>query len=413
MFVNKDVLVIGAGISGIASALELAAHGCRVHVVERDDRLGGQAATFCCKAVADTCQKCNVCAAAEKIAAFERCSELSVYLNAEVREVARRNGDFLVEITQRASCIDPEACIGCGVCASQCPVGAIVLDEDSRYRVDRSKCVRFEGEACEVCREACPVDAVDFDRKAETMALEIGAVVVATGYQPYQAIHKGWFGYGRFEDVVTNLDLEESIHRVGKAVRPSDGTAPKRVAFIQCVGSRNVQERYGYCSKVCCTVAMRLSRSIREQVPDGEVCIFYMDIQGTGKGFEAFYNQCRNEDGIRFVRGIPAEIFEDSDGGLRVTYEDMTVQSKTKDLFDLVVLSIGMTPQEDARALAETLGIASDAHGFYQPVSDRPLETNVPGIFAAGTCRTPQDIAACMADGMAVSSSVRSLFEEA
>lgn len=413
MSVNKDVLVIGAGISGIASALELTAHGCRVHVVERADRLGGRAATFCCKAVADTCQKCNVCVAAEKIAAFERCSELSVYLGAEVSDVTPRNGGFHVEVTQRPSSIDPEACIGCGVCAEQCPAGAIVLEGDSRYRVDRSKCVRSKGEVCEVCREACPVDAVDFDRKAEPVALDVGAVVVASGYQPYQAIHKGWFGYGRFENVVTNLDLEESIRRVGKVARPSDGTAPKRVAFIQCVGSRDVQERHGYCSKVCCAVAMRLSRSIREQLPDGEVCIFYMDIQGTGKGFGAFYSQCRNEDGIRFVRGIPAEIFEDSHGGLRVTYEDMTVQSKAKENFDLIVLSIGMTPQEDARTLAETLGIASDTHGFYQPVADRPLETNVPGIFAAGTCRTPQDIAACIADGMAVSSSVRSLFEEA
>ena len=410
---NKDVLVIGAGVTGITSALELASQGCRVHVVERADRLGGRAATFCCKAVADTCQKCNVCTAAEKIAAFERSADISLYRNAEVQDVARRNGGFHVEVTQCPSQIDPEACIGCGVCADQCPVGAIVRNGDSGYRVDHEKCLWFKGEVCEVCREACPVDAVNFDRKAEPVALDVGAVVVATGYQPYQAIHKGWFGYGRFKNVVTNLDLEESIQRVGKVARPSDGTAPERVAFIQCVGSRDVQEGNGYCSKVCCAVAMRLSRLIREQVPGSEVCIFYMDIQGTGKGFEAFYNQCRNEDGIRFVRGIPAEIVEVSDGVLRVTYEDMTVQSKAKDLFDLIVLSIGMTPQEDARTLAEMLGIASDAHGFYQPVADRPLETNVPEIFVAGTCRTPQDIAACIADGTAVSSSVLSLFEEA
>ncbi|MFH1009594.1 MAG: FAD-dependent oxidoreductase [Candidatus Latescibacterota bacterium] len=368
MSANKEVLVIGAGITGMTAALELVSNGYRVHVVEREDRPGGRAATFCCKAVADRCQKCNVCVAAEKTSEFEQSEDISLYLNAEIRDVTRPNGRFHVTVTRPPSCTD---------------------------------------------LAACSTDPTPLDREVQAIALEVDAVVVASGYEPYQAIHKGWFGYGRFDNVVTNLDVEESIQRVGKMVRPSDGKAPKRVAFIQCVGSRNVQEGNAYCSKICCTVAMRLSRMIGEQVPDGEICIFYMDIQGTRKGFQEFNRLCRDQEGVRFVRGIPAEITQEADGQLRVVYEDMTRQCKAKDLFDLVVLSVGISPQDDARMLAEQLGIALNTDGFCHTVADRPLETTGAGIFAAGTCRTPQDIAACIAEGVAVSSSVRLFFEEA
>ena len=399
---NNHVLVIGAGISGIASALELANGGLSVYLIEREATVGGYAASFCCKAT-DVCSNCSVCVVPQKIKEAVIHPQISLLTNSTVQKVSGEVGNFRVEITQKPQYISLERCIACGMCTEVCPTEpkAIYLPSAEAipfsYILDERLCLRFKGEDCNLCQESCPTNAIDFKRKSKRQELSVGTIIVATGFEVFDAREIGSLGYSRYPNVLTGLDLERVFNREGSLKLPSNGKEPQNIAFIQCVGSRN--EEHCYCSQVCCKYAMRFARLIKYQNPNAEVAIFYIDLQTAGKGFAEFYEECK--ESIRFIRGVPVEILEAHPGELEVKFENILEGKVNRETFDLVVLSVGMVPRKDSWDLARILGINLGDEGFFDTKPLNSIETNVEGVFLAGTCQGPKDIPDSIAHGMA------------
>jgi len=411
---TKNVLVIGSGISGVASALELANAGVNVYLIEKEALVGGHSASFCCKAT-DICSRCSACVVFDKVKEAVIHPQIKLLTNSTIRGLSKKPGNFRVEITQQPRYVDVERCIACGLCTEVCPTDpkAIYLPfagaTPFSYILDEGLCLRFTGEKCDLCRENCPTRAVEFDLKPKRQELNVSAIIVATGFDVFDAKEKGSLGYGRYPNVLTGLDLEQILGREGYLRLPTNGNEPKNIAFIQCVGSRD--EGHGYCSQVCCKYAMKLAGLIKYQNPDTQVTIFYIDLQTAGKGFAQFYENYK--ESIRFVRGVPVEILQTSSGELEVRFEDITQGKVCRDTFDLVVLSVGISPRNTSWDLARLLGINLTEDGFFDirhPLSSN--ETNVGGIFLAGTCQGPKDIPDSIAHGIAAASKVIQVLAE-
>jgi len=398
---NNLVLVIGAGISGIASALELANGGLSVYLIEKEATIGGYAASFCCKAT-DVCTKCSVCLVPEKINEVVSHPRISILVNSIVTGISGENGNFRVEVFQKSQYISPERCIACGICAEVCPtepkaiLSPLAEAVPYSYSLNETQCLRLKGEDCNLCRERCPTNAIDFKSKPKRQELSVGTIIVATGFEVFDARETGSLGYSRYPNVLTGLDLERIFNREGSLKLPSNGKEPQKIAFVQCVGSRN--ESHCYCSQVCCKYAMRFARLIKYQNPNAEVTIFYIDLQTAGKGFDKFYEECK--ESIRFVRGVPVEILEAPSGELEMKFENILEGKGNREVFDLVVLSVGMVPMKDSRDLARILGINIGDEGFFDAKPFDSTETNVEGVFLAGTCQGPKDICDSIAHGM-------------
>jgi len=390
-------------VAGIAVASTLADNDSQVYLVEREASIGGWAASFCCKAT-DVCTKCSVCVVPEKLSKVAAHPRITILADSTVAGIRGEIGNFQVEVLQKPQYISPERCIACGICAEVCPTEPKAIRSPSpeavpySYVLDASRCLRLKGETCSLCRDTCPTNAIDFGREPEEKEFGVGAIIVATGFDVFDAREMGCLGYGRYPNVLTGLDLEKVFNREGCLKLPSNGREPRNVALIQCIGSRD--ETHGYCSQVCCKYAIRFARLIKYQNPNAEVTIFYIDLQTAGKGFARFYEEC--QETIRFVRGVPVEISETSSGELEVRFENILEGKVARETFDLVALSVGLSPREDSWDVARTLGINLGESGFFD--TKAPLnsnETNVEGIFLAGTCQGPRDIPESFAHGMA------------
>jgi heterodisulfide reductase subunit A len=411
---KKNVLVVGSGISGVASALELANAGVSVYLVEKEVAVGGHSASFCCKAT-DICAKCSACVVCDKIKEAVTHPRIKVLTNATVKRLGGELGNFRAEIVQRPRYVNGERCIACGLCTEVCLADPKAIYPPSAettpfsYILDEGLCLRFKGEKCDLCQKTCPTRAIEFDLKTKGQELRADAVIVASGFDVFDARLKGSLGYGRYSNVLTGLDLERVFAREGRLRLPTDGKEPHNIAFIQCVGSRDTS--HGYCSQVCCKYAMKLAGLIKYQNPDARVTIFYIDLQTAGKGFAQFYEDYKKS--IRFVRGVPVEILEIAPGELEVRFEDMSQGRVCRDIFDLVVLSVGISPRMNSWELARMLGINLSEEGFFE-VKDSlsPNETNVDGIFVAGTCEGPKDIPDSIAHGIAAASKVMQVLSE-
>ena len=405
---NKCVLVVGSGISGIASALELGNAGLHVYLLEKEAAVGGHAASFCCKAT-DVCSGCSACVVRDKIKEAVLHPQVRLLTNSTIRELDGKLGDFRVEITQQPRYIDEERCIACGLCSEVCPTEPKAVYPPAAeatpfsYILDEGLCVRFKGEKCDLCQQSCPTKAIQFEVKAKEQELSVGAIIVATGFDVFDAREKGSLGYGIYPNVVTGLDLERTFSREGYLRPTVSNKESQNIAFIQCIGSRD--QGHGYCSHVCCKYAMKLAGLIKYQSPDTRVTIFYIDLQTAGKGFAQFHEEYKGS--IRFIRGVPVEILQDASGELEVKFEDVCQGKVCRDTFDLVVLSVGISPRKDSWDLARILGINLADDGFFD-IAD-PLnsnETNVDGILLAGTCQGPRDIPDSIAHGIATASKV-------
>jgi len=403
--VKKSCLVIGGGIAGIQSALDLADEGFDVYLVEKKPSIGGHMAqldkTF-------PTMDCSLCILAPKMASVTHHPKIHLFTNSEVKDISGYVGNFKAKITVKPRYVKSELCNGCGECEKVCPIDvpnefdenlgprkAIYIPFPQAipliYTIDLEHCIQ-----CYKCVDVCSLGAINFSQEPEEVELEVGTIIVATGFDVFNPSVIEEYGYGAYENVVTGIELERIISPTGptggKIKRPSDGKPPKYIAFVQCVGSRD-EKTNPYCSRVCCMYAIKQSLLVKEKIPDAKIFIFYIDIRAFGKGYEEFYKRAQRE-GIQFIRGKVAEITEGEEKNLILRAEDTLTGRLIQAEFEMVVLSTGLIPSRGTDSLRTTLNISAGEDGFLKEAHPklRPVDTLMDGIYIAGAAQGPKDI---------------------
>jgi heterodisulfide reductase subunit A len=410
--ITRNALIIGAGVAGIQAALDLAETGYKVYLVEKEPSIGGMMAridkTF-------PTMDCSICILAPKMSDAGHHPNIELLTNSEVSEVKGYIGNFHVKVLKKPRYVKKD-CSACGECVKVCPIIApnefdvglatrhgiyspFAQAVPSTYIIDMNLCLNKEGViVCDKCLKACERQAIDFDMKPETVDLEVGTIIVATGADVFDPSVLPNYGYGKYSNVITSLEFERLINAGGpsggRLLRPSDLQIPKRVAFIQCVGSRSDRNGKLYCSNVCCMNTIKDALLIKEHWPETEIYVFYVDIRAYGKGFEDLYKRARKE-GVVFIRGLPAEIIEDrKTHDLWLVGENTLQQELYKISASMAILSIGLEPRKDAEAIQRLLTLSRTQDGFFMEAHPklRPVDAATGGIFFAGCAEAPKDI---------------------
>ena len=369
---SKKVMVIGGGIAGLTAAWELAGLGAQVALVEKADFLGGHAIQYACKAT-DECRQCGACAVESMLKNVVNESSITVYLATEVAGI-NKNDNFKISLKKTTPAKNMKAC------------------EDG-YTANPTGCSAVRGYSLNNNRYYLADGSLNPETTGSSDTLEVDAVVVATGFTPFDPRIKSTYRYDDLENVISGMDLESGKRANGTVLRPSDGKPPKKIAFIQCVGSRD--ERLGnlWCSQVCCPYALRTAQAMKYKDPDLDITIFYMDIQNTGNDFPVFYQKCKDE--MKFVRNIPVDMYKTEDDRIQTRFMAADGSSEAvDDVFDLVVLSIGIMPAVDNVSLSELVGAPLNGDGFFACTDKlNRAATGQEGIFVAGTASGPKTIA--------------------
>jgi heterodisulfide reductase subunit A len=400
-----SVLVIGAGVSGIQASLDLAESGFKVYLVEKSPTIGGRMAqldkTF-------PTNDCAMCTLAPKMVETVRHSDIEVMTLSEVEAIDGEEGNFQVTIRRKARYIREDKCTGCGLCAEVCP--SVIPNEfdmglGSRkaayipfpqaapliYTIDKEHCIN-----CGMCKIVCEADAIDYDMKDEIVKVNVGSIIVSSGYDLYNPSALEEYGYGVYKNVITNLQFERLLSAsgptAGHVIRPSDGKEPKKIAFIQCVGSRDVRH-YPYCSQICCMASTKEAIIAKEHSPDLDISIFYMDLRAFGKGFQEYADKAKNTYNVRYIRSRPSAITEDlRTGNLIIHYDDTFTGEAKQEEFEMVVLASALKPSSGSEKLSEILQIETDEYGYFKTYEHAPFNTSRKGIFITGACVGPKDI---------------------
>jgi len=426
--VNRKVLVVGGGIAGMTASLDLADGGYEVILLEREPALGGHMAQLS-KTFPDLDPTFG--SLLLKASEVEKHPKIQLHCNSELEDVKGYVGNFDLVIRQKATSVDGAKCNGCGLCVENCPVEYISEFErgmgirkaiDTFYPgsvpnktvINRQHCRYFLDGSCRRCQEVCPEKAIDYEQEEERISEKVGAVVVATGYELYPKEQLGEYGYGEIPDVIDGLAFERMLApngpTKGKIVRPSDGKVPKEMVFVQCVASRDPDRYMPYCSRICCMYTAKHAKIYKEQVPDGQPYIFYMDIRSDCKGYEEFLQKTVEEKGLLYLRGRVSRVFQDN-GKVRVLGVDTLTGKMVEVAADMVVLATAIVPSPGVKELAAKLRATVDRHGFLTEAHIKlyPVESSTKGIYLAGCGQSPKDISDTVSQASATASKIQAL----
>ncbi len=391
---NVDVVIIGAGIAGLTAAAELLKKGVSCLLLEKGLFPGGHTARLSCKATKN-CARCNACLLEESVAALALSPHYRLLVQTTVSEVEQENDGYRLSLSSAPVYLNTDKCVDCGLCHQACPEPGKALRLSPTpavgpgFNISAADCLHLQGRDCQACADACPVGAIDFAATGVEREVKAKALIVAAGFTPFEAEKKPRYGYGRLPDVVTALDADRQLRSTAALTRPSNGVRPQRVAFVQCVGSRDPSIGREYCSRVCCGYALRMAHAVKYRWPDTGIAFFYMDIQNFGRNFSRNIEEIGAE--IELLHGVPGEITGADDGSLAVPFLDEATGRKSSRSFDLVVLSIGLGPPDSG--LASALNLETDEDGF--------LLSKQSGVFIAGAAAGPMDAAEARAHGRA------------
>ncbi len=424
------VLVIGAGIGGVQSALDLADSGYKVYLVERSSAIGGVMAmldkTF-------PTNDCSMCILSPKLVAAGRHHNIELLTLTEVLSVDGEPGNLKAKLLKHARSVDMDKCTGCGDCLAKCPVklpnefeGGL-SERRAIFRlyaqavpnvpmIDRAHCLKFTKDKCGACQKICKAGAIDYEQQDEEIEIEVGSVVVAAGSKIAPTSLRPEFGHGRYPNVVTSLEFERILCASGPysghVQRPSDGKPPTKVAWLQCVGSRDESVERGYCSAMCCMYAVKEAVITREHMPGVEPTIFYMDMRAYGKDFDKYVDRAEEQYGVQLVRARVPEVREDPET------HDLFVRYATEDgahaeRFDMVVLSCGLVPPQELLELSRKLDIELDQYGFVSGNIWDPVGTSRPGFSVAGSFQTPMAIPETVTEASGAAAAAQGILAEA
>ena len=432
--VNPATLIVGGGIAGIQAALEIAESGNMVYLVEREASIGGHMAqldkTF-------PTLDCSACILTPKMTQAGSHPNIKLMTYSEIAEVSGFVGNFKVKIRKKARSVDLSKCTGCGVCQTKCPTKVNnIFDANLGKRkaiytpfpqavpnkpaIDREHCLWFTQGKCRVCEKFCEAKAIDYEQKDEIVEVEVGSVILATGYRVFDPTPVYQYGYGRLDNVITSMELERMVSSSGPTggqILLKNTKEPHSIAIVHCVGSRDINF-HEYCSRVCCMYSLKFSHLLREHLPKAEIYEFYIDIRSAGKGFEEFYNRVLKE-GTIFYRGRPGEITDvaenkDEEGKLIVKFENSLIGERERLPVDMVILSCGLEAQTDALEVARKFTISCGSAGFFterHPKLD-PIATMTDGVFIVGCCQGPKDIPDTVAQASAAAARVLAMISK-
>jgi len=416
------VLIVGAGIGGSQAALDLADSGFKVHLIESTTSIGGVMAqldkTF-------PTNDCAICIVSPKLVEAGRHPNIDIKINSEIISFTGKAGNFKVELIEHSLYIDPDKCTGCGVCGQECPVEAIDFFNEGLakykatsvkypqavplvYAINKEYCI-----GCGICKGVCKAKAINYELKDKNTQLNVGAVILAIGFDEFEPDHLTHYGYGRYKNIVTSIQFERILSAsgpyTGHVLCPSDGITPRKVAFLQCIGSRDPHFGQEYCSSVCCMYTAKEAVIAKEHMEGLEATIFSMDIRAVGKDFDKYINRAQEEYGVRYIRSRISSIDEvPGTKDLRLIYEAED-GSITEEIFNMVVLSVGLNPPKDAKKIADIFGIELNEYGFLKTQSLSPVETLTPGVYICGACSSPKDIPETVIEASAAAGKVNTI----
>lgn len=431
--VTKRALVIGGGIAGIQTALDIADAGFDVDIVEKSPTIGGRMAQLDKTFPTLDCAACILTPKMVDAAAHERINLLTY---SEVSEVHGFVGNFQVTIRKKARSVKADLCSGCGICVQKCPSRKAKSEFNMSLNnraaiyipfaqaipnvpvIDRNQCIYYKTGKCGLCAKVCPAGCIDFDQHDALETREYGAIVMATGFGLMDLKEFDEFGYSQSPDVITSLEFERLTNAAGptqgKLLRPSNHEKPKSIVFIQCVGSRDTSGcGKPYCSKICCMYTAKHVILVKDKYPDVDVHVFYIDVRTPGKNFDEFYRRAAEENGVNYIKGMVGKVAS-MGGRLKVQGSDLINNQQLHIDADLVVLASAVEPDPSARGLATLLTASIDTHGFMNEAHPklRPVESPTAGVFLSGMCQGPKDIPETVAQASACAAKVIGLLSK-